>query len=398
MEFLGYERPSGTVGVRNYVALIPAGRCANELAARIADEVGGGVVVLLHNQPCIHLKPDNEMALRTLIGLGTNANVAAAIVVGIGCEGLPPEDIAEGIAKSNKPVELLTIGREGEYQATLDKGIRVAQEMLRNASVLKREAFDLIHLILGTKCTASTPASAMACNPVVGWAADAIITDGGSFVFSETAEIIGAEHILAKRAADESVAQRIYEVAGRMERRIRDAGVDIRGSEPTPGNIQGGLSTLEEKSLGAIAKSGTTPLRGVLEWGERLQGKGLFFMDGSANTPQIFLGLGAAGAQIMTLNLGGGLPVRFRSAPAASYGGLPILPVIKILSSPKDAKEKEYFDIYAGSIIEGQESISEVGERLLEEIIAVASGKPSKLEMFSHYREVMEMYTTGPVL
>jgi len=398
MEFLGYERPSGTVGVRNYVALIPAGRCANELAARIADEVGGGVVVLLHNQPCIHLKPDNEMALRTLIGLGTNANVAAAIVVGIGCEGLPPEDIAEGIAKSNKPVELLTIGREGEYQATLDKGIRVAQEMLRNASVLKREAFDLSHLILGTKCTASTPASAMACNPVVGWAADAIITDGGSFVFSETAEIIGAEHILAKRAADESVAQRIYEVAGRMERRIRDAGVDIRGSEPTPGNIQGGLSTLEEKSLGAIAKSGTTPLRGVLEWGERLQGKGLFFMDGSANTPQIFLGLGAAGAQIMTLNLGGGLPVRFRSAPAASYGGLPILPVIKILSSPKDAKEKEYFDIYAGSIIEGQESISEVGERLLEEIIAVASGKPSKLEMFSHYREVMEMYTTGPVL
>lgn len=398
MEFLGYERPNGTVGVRNYVALIPAGRCANELAARIADEVGGGVVALLHNQPCIHLKPDNEMALRTLVGLGTNANVAAAIVVGIGCEGLPAEDIAEGIAKSGKPVEVLTIGREGDYQRTLDKGVGVAQGLLADASLLKREAFDLSHLILGTKCTASTPASAMACNPVVGWAADAIITHGGSFVFSETAEIIGAEHILAKRAADQSVAQRIYEVADRMEKRIRDAGVDIRGSEPTPGNIQGGLSTLEEKSLGAIAKSGTTPLRGVLEWGEQLQGKGLFFMDGSANTPEIFLGLAATGAQIMTLNLGGGLPVLFRSAPAASCGGLAILPVIKILSSPKDAKEKEYFDIYAGTIIEGQESISEVGERLLEEILAVASGKPTKLEMFSRYREVMEMYTTGPVL
>jgi altronate dehydratase large subunit len=398
MEFLGFARPDGSVGVRNCVALIPAGRCANELAARIADEAGGGVVALLHNQPCIHLKPDNEMALRTLIGLGANANVAAAIVVGIGCEGLPAEDIAEGVAKSAKPVEVLTIGREGDYQRTLDKGVRVAHEMLADASLLRREAFGLSHLILGTKCTASTPASAMACNPVVGWAADAIIAQGGSFVFSETAEIIGAEHILAKRAADERTAKRIYEVAGRMEKRIRDAGVDIRGSEPTPGNIQGGLSTLEEKSLGAIAKSGTTPLRGVLDWGERLQGKGLFFMDGSANTPEIFLGLAATGAQMMTLNLGGGLPVQFRSAPAASCGGLPILPVIKVLSSPKDAREKEYFDIYAGTIIEGQESIAEAGERLLQEIIAVASGKPTKLEMFSRYREVMEMYTTGPVL
>jgi len=398
MEFLGYERPDGAVGVRNYVALIPAGRCGNELAARIADEVDGKVVALLHNQPCIHLKPDNEMALRTLVGLGRNANVAAAIVVGIGCEGLPAEDIAEEIDRSGKPVEVLTIGGEGDYQRTLTSGVRLAQEMLADASLLRRQAFDLSHLILGTKCTASTPASALACNPVVGWAADAIISEGGSFVFSETAEIIGAEHILAKRAGDEETAQRIYDVAGRMEKRIRDAGVDIRGSEPTPGNIQGGLSTLEEKSLGAIAKSGTAPLRGVLEWGERLQGKGLFFMDGSANTPQIFLGLAAAGAQLMTLNLGGGLPARFRSAPAASCGGLPILPVIKVLSSPKDAEERDYFDIYAGTIIEGQESIAEVGKRLLEEIVAVASGKPTRLEMFSRYREVMEMYTTGPVL
>jgi len=398
MEFLGYQRTDDSVGVRDYVALIPAGRCANELAARMADEVGGGVVALLHNQPCIHLKPDNEMALRTLIGLGRNPNVAAAIVVGIGCEGLPPQDIAEGIAKSNKPVELLTIEREGDYQATLDKGIRVAKEMLTDASLLRRQPFDLKHLILGTKCTGSTPASALACNPVVGWAADAVIARGGSAIFSETAEIIGAEHILAKRAADQKVAQRIYDVAARMEKRMKDSGVDIRGSEPVPGNIRGGMTTLEEKSLGAIAKSGTSPIRGVLEWGERLQGKGLFFMDGSANTPQIFLGMAAGGAQLMTLNYGGGLPARFRSATVTSCGGLPTLPVIKVLSSPKDTSEMEYFDTYVGTIIEGQESVSEAGQRLLEEIIAVASGKPTKLEMFTRYREVMEMYSTGPVL
>ncbi len=398
MSFYGYLRPDGSVGVRNYVAVIPAGRCANELAARIADEVGMGVVALLHNQPCIHLKPDNAMAMRVLIGLGTNPNVAAAIVVGIGCEGLPPQDIAEGIAKSNKPLELLTIEREGNYQATLDKGVKVAKQMLADASLLNRQPFDLSHLIFGTKCTGSTPASAIACNPTVGWAADAIIAQGGSAIFSETAEIIGAEHILAKRAANEEIAQRIYEVATRMEQRMKDSGVDIRGSEPVPGNIIGGLTTLEEKSLGAIAKSGTTPIRGVLEWGERLQGKGLFFMDSSANTPQIFLGLAAAGAQIMSLNFGGGLPARFRSATAASCGGLPILPVIKLLSSPKDSSEMEYFDTYAGTIIQGQESVSEVGERLLKEITSVASGKPTKLEMFSRYREVMEMYTTGLVL
>ena len=398
MEFLGYQRPDDAVGVRNYVALIPAGRCANELAARIADEVGGGVVALLHNQPCIHLKPDNEMALRTLIGLGSNPNVAAAIVVGIGCEGLPPQDIAEGIAKSNKPVELLTIEREGDYQATLDKGIRVAKEMLTDASLLRRQPFDLGHLKLGLKCGGSDTTSALGCNPVAGWAADAVIAQGGSAVFSETAEIIGAEHIVGRRAADEKVGQRIYEVVARMEKRIRDAGVDIRGSEPTPGNIRGGLTTLEEKSLGAVVKSGTTPLRGVLEWSEMLEGKGLFFMDGSANTPQVMLGFGAAGAQIATFGFGGGLPSRFRSVPACSCGVMPILPVIKILSSPKDAVEKEYFDIYAGTIIEGRESIPEVGQQLFDEIIAVASGKPTKLEMFPRYRDVMEMYSTGPTL
>ncbi len=398
MEFLGYERPDGTVGVRNYVALIPAGRCANELAARITDEVGGGVVALLHNHGCIYLKPDRERALRALIGLGTNPNVAAAIVVGIGCEGVTAEDIAEGIAKSNKPVEAMTVGGEGDYQTTLDKGIKMAKEMLGDVSLLRRQPFGLGQLRLAMKCGGSDTTSGLGCNPVAGWAADAIIAQGGSAVFSETAELIGAEHIMAKRAADESVAQRIYEVVGRMEKRISDAGVDIRGSEPTPGNIQGGLTTLEEKSLGAIAKSGTTPLRGVLEWGERLKKEGLFFMDGSANTPQMFLGLASAGAQILTFGFGGGLPARFHSVPACSCGALPILPVLKILSSPKDAKEKEYFDIYAGTIIEGQESIPEVGDRLLKEITAVASGKPTRLEMFSHYREVMEMYSTSPMM
>lgn len=398
MEFLGYRRPDGSVGTRNYIALIPAGRCANELAMRIADEVGGNVVPILHNQPCIHLKPDNLMAQRVLIGLGRNPNVAAAIVLGIGCEGIPAQDVAEGIAASNKPLDLITIDREGNYDRALTKGLDTARQMLGQVSVLQREPFDLSHLILAVKCGGSDTTSALGCNPVAGWAVDAIVKDGGSAVFSETAELIGAEHIVADRAADEKTRKHLLEVVSRMDQRIKDSGIDIRGSEPTPGNIQGGLSTLEEKSLGAIAKSGTTPLRGVIEWGEKLPGKGLFFMDGSANTPQMTLGLASAGAQVMTFGMGGGLPARFRGVPASASGVLPILPMLKILSHPREAAERDYFDIYAGTIIEGKDSVSVVGQRLLEEIVAVASGKPTRLEMRPRYREVLEMYTTGPVL
>jgi len=350
-----------------------------------------------HNHTCVNLKPDNEKALRALIGLGTNANVAAAVVVGIGCDGLPAPDIAEGIAKSGKPVELITIEKEGSYQATLDRAIKMAREMLADASRLRRQPFDLSYLTFGSKCTGSTPASIMACNPTVGWAADAIVAHGGRFIFSETAEIIGAEHILARRAATQRTANRIREVADRMEKRMKDSGVDIRGSQPVPGNIKGGMTTLEEKSLGAIAKSGSSPIQDVLEWADRPAGKGLFFMDSSANTPQIFMGLAAAGAQIMSLNYGGGLPARFRNFTVA-VGGMPIVPVLKILSSPKDFEEMDYFDVYAGTIIEGRESVPEVGKRLLDELVAVASGKPCRQEMHSGYREPLDMYTTEPVL
>lgn len=397
MEFLGYERPDGSVGARNYVALIPAVRCANELTDRIATEVGPGAAPLLHTYPCVNLKPDNDKAMRALIGLGANANVAAAIVVGIGCDALPTQQIAEGIGVSGKPVEVLTIEREGSYEAAYERGVRLAKMMLADASLLQRQPFDLSHLVFGSKCTGSTPASIVACNPTVGWAMDRIAAQGGSAAFSETAEIIGAEHILARRAANEETANRVRQVADRMERTILDSGLDVRGSQPNPGNIKGGMSTLEEKSLGAIAKSGTSRLEGVLEWAERIPGKGLYFMDGSANTPQVFIGLAAAGAQVMSLNYGGGLPARFHNFTAAN-GGLPIVPVLKVLSSPKDAGQMDYFDVYAGTIIEGRETLADTGQRMLQEIVAVASGKPVKQELYSRYREPLDMYQTGPTL
>ncbi len=178
---------------------------------------------------------------------------------------------------------------------------------------------------------------------------------------------------------------------------MKDSGVDIRGSQPVPGNIRGGMTTLEEKSLGAIAKSGKSPISGVLEWSERAQGKGMYLMDGSANTPQIFLGFAAGGAQVMSLNYGAGLPTMLHNF-TVSMGGMPIVPCMKVFSSPNDIAQKEYFDVYAGTIIEGKETIPDVGQRILEEMVAVASGKPARQEMNSRYKEMLAMYYTGPLL
>jgi len=397
MEFMGFPRPDGNAGARNYVAVIPAVQCANELADRIASEVGGNVVALPHNGACVNIKPDKDMISRTLVGLGCNPNVAAAIVVGVGCDGVPADPIAEGIAESKKPVELVTIEREGSYENALARGVRAARQMSADSSALQREAFDISYITFASKCTGSTPASIMACNPAIGWAADRLVENGGTFIFSETSEIIGAEHLLARRGATEEVSRRIVEVALRMEQRMKDSGVDIRGSQPVPGNIRGGMTTLEEKSLGAIAKSGKSKISGVLEWSERPPGKGMYFMDGSANTPQIFLGFAAGGAQVMSLNYGAGLPTMLHNYTVA-VGGIPIAPVLKSFSSPQDMAQMDYFDVYAGTIIEGKETIPDVGQRVLEELVAIASGKPCRQEMNSRYKEMMVMYYTGPLL
>ncbi len=227
MEFMGYPRPDGAAGARNYIAVIPAVQCGNELADRIASEVGGNVVALPHNGACVNVQPDKDMVQRTLVGLGCNPNVASALVVGVGCDGIPADAVAEGISLSKKPVELITIEREGSYENALAKGVHIVRQMAADASVLSRQPFDISYLTFASKCTGSTPASIMACNPAVGWAADTLVDHGGTFIFSETTELIGAEHMLARRGETDEVSRRILEVATRMEERIKATGVDI---------------------------------------------------------------------------------------------------------------------------------------------------------------------------
>ena len=399
MDFLGYKRPDGSVGIRNHVVVISSGRCANEMAATMADSVKGAMPVL-HTHPCVRLGEDNERALRTLAGLGSNPNVAAVIVVGVGCENPAPTQIGEEIAKSKKAVEVLSVIESQGFQNLMDRGLKLVRQMVSDASQLERKAFPLSYLTLGVKCGGSSAVSGIASNSVVGEVFDRLIAQGGTAIFSETSEVIGATHLLAKRAASKEVAERLVQMVEQMEARIKATGVDIRGSQPTRGNIEGGLTTIEEKSLGALAKTGTAPLEGILEYAEKPQGKGLFFMDGSAMTSEVIVGEAAAGIHIHLYSTGGGLTSSFRY-PAGWAGEIPILPQIAVVSSqsrPRDSHEKEFFDIYADTIVEGRETVDQVADRLLEEVIAVASGKLTKREMRSGYREPIVMYTTGPIL
>lgn len=399
MDFQGYIRPDGSVGIRNQVLIIPAICCANEMAARIAAQVPG-VKTIFHNQSCSRMKTDNEMATRALIGLGANPNAAAVLVVGAGCDTISADEITDGIGRTKKPVACVDVEKDGSYEMVVEKGIDLARNFMAQATKLKRTSCGIRNLTLGMKCTSSDTTSVLACNPVVGQATDFIISQGGSAIFTETTELVGASHILAKRAVNETVVRSLCDKVEQMRLRIKRAKVDILRSQPNPGNIQGGISTLEEKSIGGIGKTGTMPIQGVLEWGEKPQGRGLFFMDGSANTQLVIIGLAAAGAQVMSLSFGGGVCSRLHTSTInTAGGGLPVLPVIKTLSNPHSIKEAIYFDIYAGGIIEGTETVASAGKRFTDEIIAIASGKMTKLEgITSPYQEVWDFYTTGPLV
>ncbi len=392
MHFYGYPRKNSRAGIRNHVAVLPTIGCINELASEIASKVTGAIP-LLHNHACIRLGPDLERARRTLAGIGTNPNINSVLLVGIGCESISAEELAEEILPY-KRVEAVTIEKEKNYNSALEKGVSILRELIIKASEDERKKCDIADLTIGIKCGGSGTVSAIASNPATGVASDLLIENGGKVIFSETAELIGAEHVLARRASSREVGKKLISCVNRMKKEIADYGVDILGSEPTKGNIAGGLTTIEEKSLGAIIKGGSTPLVDVLEYGEKPSSSGLYFMDGTTQASQLFLGMFAAGAQIQVFSFGGGLPARFRGLP--SYPpGIPAFPVIKIMGNPEDIEEREYFDIYAGDIIKGSASVKEVGELIFKEFIKVSSGKITITESRSGYRELLQIYANG---
>lgn len=380
MSFLGYRRPGGSVGVRNHIAVISTVTCANEVASRIANQVEEAVS-LTHNMGCGHYI---FTPLRPLAGLGKNPNVAAVLVVGLGCEVVSAKILAEEIAESEKPVESIIIQEVGGTVKAIKQGVRIVKSMVRKVSRLKRESFDLSNLTLGLECGGSDTTSGIAANPAVGRVADMVVNAGGTAILAETVELIGAEHVLARRAVNEKVAEEIVGVIRRMEDRMVKS-LNLPVDMIAPGNIEGGLSTLEEKSLGDSYKAGSSPIQGMLEYAEIPTKKGLFIMDEPGYDPESVTGIVAAGAQIVLFTTGRGTPL-----------GSPVAPVIKITGNPRTYKiMKDNIDINAGTIIEGKETIEEASNRIYENVLRVASGEKTRAEVLGH-RE-LAIYWAWPI-
>ncbi|HHV53259.1 MAG TPA: UxaA family hydrolase [Synergistaceae bacterium] len=384
--FLGYEREDGTVGTRNYVAVIPTVFCVNEVVADIAE----GFTLcrpLLHNSGCGQLKPDLEMVTKTLIGLGLNPNVGAVLLVGLGCESTDLQTVYEGIKSGGRWVEKLTIHGSGGMTSAVEEGRRIVSQMERALLKQKRTPHPASKIRLGVKCGSSDTTSGIAANPAAGKAVDITLDWGGSAVFGETPEFFGAEHILLKRCANDEVRQKLQRIVTQYEERILRVGVDLRGSQPTTGNIEGGLSTIEEKALGAIVKSGTKPIKDVLSYGERMNDAGLYALDSPGKESEILTGLAAAGANVIVFTTGGGAPQ-----------GFPLVPVIKVAGNPnKVAKMREHIDVDASGITLGEHSIQEIGEAIAKEALEVASGKPVAAERLRYDRSV-GICAFGPVV
>jgi altronate dehydratase large subunit len=369
MNFQGYRRPSGKTGVRNHVLVIPSVVCSQGAAEAITRNLKGAVY-LANVFGCAQVGADREQTKRTLVGFGTNPNVFAVLVVGNGCENLPAKEISEAIISSGKRVEFIEIQEVGGTKKTIAKGRRIVREMLADAAALEREPIPLRELIMATECGGSDYTSGLASNPALGAASDLVVGEGGTVILSETTELIGAEHLLAKRARTPEIGRKVLDLIAWWEKEAIATGQDIRGANPAPGNIAGGITTIEEKSLGCIYKGGTTTLEEVIRYAFPPTGKGLVLMDTPGHDIDQLTGMMAGGSQIAVFTTGRGTPT-----------GSPIAPVIKTTGNAETyRKMKDNIDLNVSEILQGKETVKDAGKRIFEEVIAVASGKLSKAE------------------
>jgi len=373
LEILGYRRPDGKVGIRNHILIIPTSVCSSTVASNIANQVPEAVA-LPNQHGCCQIGADHVQTVRTLVGFGKNPNVAAVLVIGLGCEGIPIRETAAEIEGSGKHVEVVVIQESGGTLKAEAEGLRKVSELVRKVAHLQPEKVDLSELSLAIECGGSDFTSGLASNPAVGKAADLLVAAGGNVILSETTEFIGAEHVLAGRAKSQEVAEKLFKIVNDCEARAKYLNIDIRDGQPTPGNIAGGISSIEEKSLGCIYKAGHAPIQDVLEYGEIPIGKGLYIMDTPGQDIESITGMLAGGATVVLFTTGRGTPT-----------GSPIAPVIKITANKRTyTMMEDNIDLDASSIISGEETIEEVGHRIFAEIIAVANGRRTKAESLGY--------------
>lgn len=377
LTFSGYVRPDGQVGIRNRLLVLFTVVCAEEVSRRIAYGLDDAVVAGWRD--CMV----NPGAQRKMLRLAANPNIGAVLVMSLGCECTDAPEIAARIRETGKPVELVSIQAAGGTRSAIAHGV-AAGEAMQQAPV-ERRAIGLDELIVGVECGGSDTTSGIAANPALGYAADRIIAAGGTVIFEETNELLGCEAMLAQRAASPAVAAEIATAI----RVARDWGERTGQRAISAGNIEGGLTTIEEKSLGALCKAGSTPVVGVLHGGEweRPQQPGLHLLapyyvrdegwtgGGTISDPNGVTELAACGAHLVVFTTGRG-----------TVTGSGVVPVIKVCGNPETyARMTENMDINAGAIITGERTIAEVGEHILERICATAAGSPTKAEELGHF-------------
>ncbi|TAM89979.1 MAG: D-galactarate dehydratase [Candidimonas sp.] len=375
--FLGYRRENGRVGVRNHVIILPLDDLSNTACEAVAHNIKGAMVI---NHPYGRLQfgADLDLHFRTLIGAGSNPNVAAVVVIGIE-EGWT-QKIVDGIAKTGKPVTGFGIERHGDHD-TIMRASKVAKEYVQWASEKQREVCKVSELWVSTKCGESDTTSGAGSNPTVGNAFDKLYKSGATLVFGETTEITGGENFVADRCANAEVRAKFMKVFNRYQDVINAHKTsDLSDSQPTKGNIAGGLTTIEEKALGNIQKIGKEcKVDGVLDKAETPTHSGLWFMDSSS-----------AAAEMVTLCAAAGYVVHFFPTGQGNIIGNPILPVIKLSANPRTVRTmSEHIDFDCSPLLQREMNLDEAGDKLLEKMFATVNGRLTAAEALGHREFVM---------
>ncbi|MFR1050176.1 MAG: UxaA family hydrolase [Oscillospiraceae bacterium] len=375
MKFYGYKRPDGRVGIRNKVLILPASVCASDTTRIISQQVVGSVTFNNQNG-CSQVGADQQLTMDVMAGYAANPNVYGTVVVSLGCENCQMDLVVKAISeRTNKPIKQVIIQEAGGTLKAIDMAVRYAKEMVAEASLLQKEEFPLSELIVGTECGGSDTTSGLAANPLIGRLSDLLVKEGGTSILSETTEFIGGEHLLARRAATPEIHDRIFEIVHRYEKALQMVGEEVREGNPSPGNKAGGLTTLEEKSLGCIHKGGHTPVNAVYDYAKQVAPKsGLVIMDTPGNDPSSVAAMVAGGAQVVVFSTGRGTPT-----------GNPIAPVIKITGNKLTfATMEDNIDLDASPLIYGTKTMEQLGDELLNLVAEVASGKQTKAESLGY--------------
>jgi altronate hydrolase len=392
--FLGYPRADGRAGTRNYIAIVAASNCAAYTAELVArsfpreslPENVHGVAAFPHGHGCsVQLGPDTDQLQRTIGGVLDHPNVAGAIIIGLGCEVNQVDLYVAPDSPNRERLVGLTLQGIGGTRAAVAEASRVVREMIDRAADEKRTEIPASKLVLGLQCGGSDAFSGISSNPALGNCCDRLVEMGGTAVLAETTETFGAEYLLVRRSRNRQVAERYLALVEQYKNYLRPFGSNF-DDNPSPGNKDGGLTNILEKSLGAVAKSGTTPLMDAYDYAERINSHGMVFMNTPGNDPISLTGIAAGGANIMAFTTGRG-----------SATGFPIVPVIKIASNSNTFRRMpEDMDVNAGRIADGEASVEEVGQEIYERLLRVASGETTCSEGLGHNEFVP--WSIGPIL